>query len=233
MLNNHRYMRRKPEEEARSGIHAMFGLIIANLIVYVIQHWMRGADLTQGFALNVFYAKKLEIWRFFTAIFLHGDFMHMFFNMFGLYIFGSLVAPILGAKRFLLLYLLTGTVGNILWFLVNWNNPDQWLLGASGAVMGIIIASAMILPDIPMLLLFIPFPIKLKTLAVVYFALDLFGQFGTQGSRTAYLVHIFGAICGYLYMRFFAKELTAWDPLKALFTSKKTEPELPPGWKIT
>ena len=232
MLNDRRYMRRNPEEDARGGVHAMFGLIIANVVVYIIQHMMSGADLAEAFALSVPAAKQFEIWRFFTACFLHGGFMHMFFNMFGLYIFGSLAAPLLGAKRFLLLYLISGTLGNILWFFINWNNDHFVLIGASGAVMGVILASAMILPDIPMMLLFIPFPIKLKTLAVVYILLDLFGHIGNPGSSTAFLVHIFGAVCGYLFMLIFAKDRIAWDPLKALFGAKKND-GLPPGWEVT
>ena len=229
MLNDRGYMRRNPEEEARGGIHAMFGLIVANLIVFIIQHMMGGADITGKFALNTFFIKKYEFWRFFTAMFLHGGFMHFFFNMFGLYIFGSLAAPVLGAKRFLLLYLLSGTLGNVLWFFVNWNNPYAWLIGASGAVMGVILASAMLLPNIPMMLLFIPFPIKLKTLAVVYIIIEVVSQIGNPDSQTSYLAHIFGFICGYLYMRFFCKEGIEWDPLAALFGKGKKN-GLPPGW---
>ena len=233
MLNERNYMRRNPEDDARGGIHAMFGLIIANLVVFVIHHLMPGADVGEAFALSIPGAKHFELWRFFTAMFLHGEFMHLFFNMFGLYIFGSLAAPLLGAKRFLLLYLLSGTLGNILWFFINWNNEHMVLIGASGAVMGVILASAMILPDVPMLLLFIPFPIKLKTLAIVYILLDLFSHFGNPGSPTAYLVHIFGAICGYLFMRIGAQDRIAWDPLKAIFGMKKKNNGLPPGWEVT
>ena len=231
-MYNRNSVRRNPEEEARSGIHAMFGLIAANLAVFVIQHLMPGADLSEKFALSVADGKNLELWRFFTAMFLHGGFMHLLFNMFGLYIFGSLAAPLLGAKRFLLLYLISGTLGNVLWFVVNINHGNVYLLGASGAVTGVILASAMILPDIPMMLLFIPFPLKLKTLAIVYILLDLFGHFGNPGSNTAYLVHVFGAICGYLFMILFAKDRVAWDPIGAIFKSKKKD-DLPPGWEVT
>ena len=229
-MNNRGYMRRNPEEDARSGIHAMFGLIIANLVVFIIQHMMGGTDITDKFALNTFFIKKYEFWRFFTAMFLHGGFMHFFFNMFGLYIFGSLAAPVLGAKRFLLLYLISGTLGNVLWFFVNWSNPNAWLIGASGGVMGVILASAMLLPNVPMMLLFIPFPIKLKTLAVVYIIIEVISQIGNPGSQTAYLAHIFGFISGYLYMRIFCKEGIDWDPLAALFGKKEKTNGLPPGW---
>ncbi|MBQ9770241.1 MAG: rhomboid family intramembrane serine protease [Lentisphaeria bacterium] len=230
MFNNRNFQDFNPEEEARGGIHAMFGLIVANLVVFVIQHLMSGADIAEKFALNIYFVKQLELWRFFTAMFLHGGFMHLFFNMFGLYIFGSLAAPVLGAKRFLLLYLLSGTLGNVLWFFVNWSNPNAWLIGASGAVMGVILVAAMLMPDIPMMLLFIPFPIKLKTLAVVYIVIEVISQIGNPGSQTAYLAHIFGFVCGYLYMKIFCKECILWDPLTALFGKKDNQNGLPPGW---
>lgn len=231
MLNDRRHMRRNPEENARGGLHALFGLIAANLIIFIIQHMMPGADVTQQFALSVYHVRKLELWRFFSAMFLHGGFMHFFFNMFGLYIFGSLAAPLLGAKRFLLLYLISGTLGNVLWFFVNWNNPNMWLIGASGAVMGVILASAMILPDIPMLLLFVPFPIKLKTLAIVYIVIEIFSQLTSPGSQTAYLAHIFGFVCGYLYMILFVKDLVVWNPLSS--GRKQESNGLPPGWEVS
>ena len=234
MLNDREYMRRDPEEEARGGFHALIGLIIANFVVFFIQHMMQGNDLAEEFSLYVSAVKEWELWRFFTALFLHEGFGHIFFNMFGLYIFGSIAAPVLGAKRFLLLYFSAGVLGNLLWFFVNWNHENYALMGASGSVMGMILASAMLMPDIPMLLLFIPFPIKLKTLATVYMIIEIISQITNPGSQTAYLAHIFGFIFGYFYMRFAAKEQILWDPLKALFDSKNQQPDgLPPGWKVT
>ena len=234
MFGNQENMRRNPEDDARSGFHAMFGLIIANFVVFVIQHMMSGSDLSEDFALSVASIKQLEIWRFFTAMFLHEGFGHFFFNMFGLYIFGSLAAPVLGAKKFLLLYFSAGLLGNILWFAVNWNHDNYALIGASGCVMGVILASAMLLPDIPMLLLFIPFPIKLKTLASVYIIIEVICQITNPGGHTAYLAHIFGFVFGYLFMRIVCKEQIAWDPLKALFGSRKDQQNgLPPGWKVS
>ena len=235
MLNDREYMRRDPrnqENDARSGFHALIGLILANFVVFFIQHMMPGRELDSAFALSVDGVKHFEIWRFFTALFLHAGFGHIFFNMFGLYIFGTLAAPVLGAKRFLLLYFTAGVLGNVLWFFCNWNNPYYMLFGASGAVMGIILASAM-------MLLFIPFPLKLKTLAMVYIFLEIFSQITNSASVTSYLAHILGFTAGYLFMKFCAKDKVLWDPLQSLkgktASISGTDPkaDLPRGWKMT
>ena len=242
MLQDRNYMRRDPrrqEDHARDGFHALIGLILANFIVFFIQHMMPGRELDSAFALSVHSVKQFEVWRFFTALFLHAGFGHIFFNMFGLYIFGALAAPVLGAKRFLLLYFTAGVLGNLLWFFCNWNNPYYMLFGASGAVMGVILASAMMLPDIPMMLLFIPFPLKLKTLAMVYIFLEIFSQITNSASVTSYLAHILGFVSGYLFMKFCAKDRVVWDPLQSLkgktasISGNDREPGLPNGWKMT
>ena len=89
-------------------------------------------------------------------------------------------------------------------------------------------------PDIPMLLLFIPFPIKLKTLASAYIIIEVISQITNPGGHTAYLAHILGFVFGYLFMRIVCKEQIAWDPLKALFGSRKDQQNgLPPGWKVS
>lgn len=242
MLNDREYMRRDPrnqEDYARGGFHALIGLILANFLVFFIQHMMPGRELESAFALSVHGVKQFELWRFFSALFLHAGFGHIFFNMFGLYVFGSLAAPELGAKRFLLLYFTAGVLGNILWFFCNWNNPYYMLFGASGAVMGVILASAMMLPDIPMMLLFIPFPLKLKTLAMVYIFLEIFSQITNSASVTSYLAHILGFLAGYLFMKFCAKDKVIWDPLQSLkgktasINGREPKQELPKGWKMT
>lgn len=240
MLNDREYMRRSRgpgDDPVNSGFHALIGLILINIVMFLFQIMLPERKLDYVFALSVEYAKQFEIWRFVTALFLHGGFGHLFFNMFGLYIFGMLAAPILGGKRFLALYFTAGILGNVLWFFVNWNDPYYILIGASGAVMGVIIASAMMLPDIPMMILFIPFPVKLKTLAVVYIILEIVSNIVDSNGMTSYLVHILGFLGGYLFMRFFASDRIVWDPLqflrgKTATVSGGSPRGLPPGWKM-
>ena len=105
--------------------------------------------------------------------------------------------------------------------------------------MGVIIAAAMMLPNVPMMILFIPFPVKLKTLAIVYIILEIISQIVDSSSVTSYLVHIFGFLGGYLFMRFFARDRIVWDPLQFLkgktssISGEGASSGLPPGWKMT
>lgn len=238
MLGDRDYMRdprgrgnpSDPVRNARGGFHALIAVIVLNIFCWIM-------DL-KGLELYAPAVKEGEVWRLATSLFQHHDFFHLFFNMFSLYIFGSLIAPILGPKRFLLLYFVSGIAGNLLWMATSWSSFHV-LIGASGAVMGIIIASAMMLPDIEMFLLFIPFPIKLRTMAIVFICIELFNQIsvGTM-SGIAYTAHIGGFIGGMLLMRSAFRRFVTWDPLAFLSGGNDprrnptgTQPP-PKGWSV-
>ena len=86
--------------------------------------------------------------------------------------------------------------------------------------MGVTAAAAVMAPDIPMLLLFIPFPIKLRTMAVVFFALDVLMEISGGQSGVAHLAHIGGFLSGYLFLKLFFRREILWDPLTA-WTNKR------------
>ncbi len=217
MLGERDYMRRmqEPEKTAASGSMCLFLLIAINVVV-----WMLGGPLVDRFVLTPFAVRQMELWRFLTAAFTHVDFWHLFFNMFGLWMFGSLSAPVLGWKNFLNLYLISGIAGNVLWYVFNHHTPAV-LLGASGAVVGVIMATAMMMPDIRVLMLFFPVPIKLKTMAVVYIILEVFQQGMNLHSNIAYLAHIGGFAAGCLFMELFLPREIAWSPLDLFFGRKR------------
>ena len=93
--------------------------------------------------------------------------MHLLLNMWGLYLFGNHVYNRLGSKRFLTLYFLSGVSGSFLWLLFNWGTQD-YVIGASGAVFGVMMAATMLSPDMRIMLLFPPIAMKLRTLVVVF-----------------------------------------------------------------
>ena len=234
MLNDREYMRRPPRptiEDARSGFHTLIALIIVNVIL-----WLFGLQRDESLLLSPEGFRSGEFWQVFTAMFLHYDFWHLFFNMFSLYVLGSISAPIIGAKRFLILYLVSGLAGNLLWLGASWD-ANAVILGASGAVAGITIASAMIVPDIQMFLLLIPFLIKLRTMAIILFVLNIMSHLGGAGGNVAYLAHIGGFIGGMLLMRFAYSRYVQWDPLAFLGklpNDRKVHRQPPPpeGWTI-
>lgn len=236
MLNDRSYMNNRnddPDGRSAGGIQAVWGLIIANLVCY----FLLGQEIK--FALSPAGIRAGYYFQIVSAMFMHYDFFHLFFNMFSLYIFGMLASPILGARRFLILYFVSGVVGNVLWLTSVWNSAaPTTLLGASGAVMGVIIASAMLMPNVDMFILFIPFPVKLRTMAVVFILIELFSQLTGRGGGIAYLAHIGGFIGGYLVMRLFFRRFIRWDPLGFLGGSRAdgagsyTRRPPPPGWTV-
>ena len=214
MLDDRDYMRRRPENTAQTGLKCVYALIAVNVAVYLF------TLARQRFAIDVLWLSPDHFrdgmyWQPLTAMFMHGGFGHILFNMWGLYIFGGIVAPRLGGRGFFALYMATGLLGNLVWLATSWNSQAV-LCGASGAVMAVTAAAAVMAPETPMLLFFIPFPVKLRTMAVVFFAIDVLLQISGEQSGVAYLAHIGGFISGYLFLKLFFRREILWDPLEAL-----------------
>ena len=217
MLDDRDYMRRRPgnpENKVQTGMSCVYALIAINAAAYLLSLGMGTRESVYRFWLSVDGIRDGMFWQILTAMFMHGGIGHIFFNMWGLYIFGGIVAPRLGGRGFLALYLSSGLVGNLLWLICSWTGQPAVLCGASGAVMGVTAAAAVMAPDIPMLLLFIPFPVKLRTMAVVFFALDVLMEISGGQSGVAHLAHIGGFLSGYLFLKLFFRREILWDPLK-------------------
>jgi len=223
MLDDRDYMRRKPEPEdtIRTGRTCVFVLIAINVVMFILTGSPRSEQLLM---LSVDGIRSGMFWQPLTAMFMHDGFSHIFFNMWGLYIFGGIVAPRLGGRAFLALYLASGLVGNVLEIAGLWNTPYIPLCGASGAVMGVTAAAAVMAPETPMLLLFIPFPIKLRTMAIVFFALEVVLQISGGQAHVAHLAHLGGLVAGYLFVRMFFRREILWDPLEAVFGRRGYRP---------
>ncbi len=129
-----------------------------------------------------------------THMFSHANFQHLFFNMFGLYMFGPLVESSLGPKRFLILYLVCGIAASGLQMFMS---PVP-ILGASGAIFGVTTAFATMFPNIELMLLFPPIPMKAKYMAILFILIGLFSGFAGYQSGIAHFAHVGGAICGFL-----------------------------------
>lgn len=218
MLDDRDYMRRRPEPEnkVRTGLKCVYALIALNAMAFVFTMGQR-AFAVQELWLSVDGILHGMFWQPLTAMFMHDGIGHIFFNMWGLYIFGGIVAPRLGGRAFLALYMSTGLLGNLLWLATVWNNQAPIVLcGASGAVMAVTAAAAVMAPETPMLLFFIPYPIKLKTMAIVFLALELVMELSGGQPGVANLVHIVGFVGGYLFIKFFFRREMLWEPLASL-----------------
>jgi membrane associated rhomboid family serine protease len=138
-------------------------------------------------------------WQVVTYGLLHGDLMHLFFNMFALYMFGVPVERVWGAKRFLTYYLVCLVGAGLIQLLVAAVTGDIYpTIGASGAVFGLLLAYGLMFPNSTIMLLIPPIPMKAKYFVVGYGLLTLF--FGMTGTMTgvAHFAHLGGMLFGFL-----------------------------------
>jgi len=145
---------------------------------------------------------RLMVWQPLTYLFLHVNIWHLLWNMFALWVFGCDVERFWGTRRFFFYYFYTGIGAGLCIALLG----DVLTIGASGAVLGVLVAFAMLFPDrLITLLLFFVFPItvKAKYLAIGYAVLTFLYLLGEpRGGGVSHLGHFGGMALGYLYVRF-------------------------------
>lgn len=178
---------------------AVRSLMFANGIVFLLQTVI-GRTLIDWFGLNPVYVfEKFYVWQFFTYMFLHGDFIHILLNMFILWMIGCEVERYWGDKEFLKYYFICG-IGAGFFHLI-FTSSSEPVVGASGAIYGILIAFAMLFPERLVILFPFPIPIKAKYLAIIFAGLELiFGFFGPSG--VAHFAHLGGMIVGFVFLKF-------------------------------
>jgi len=135
-------------------------------------------------------------WTLVTYMFLHGGFMHLLFNMVGLYFFGPRVEARLGGRRFLWLYFWSGVAGALL----SLATPYVRIVGASGAVFGVMLAFARYWPR-EQIYIWGVFPVEARVLVVVTTAVTLWSAFSGSSGGVAHFAHLGGYLGGWLYLR--------------------------------
>ena len=173
-------------------------LIIANAVMFVMS--MARPELLNALAF-VPVLVLVRPWTLVTYMFLHAGFSHILFNMIGLFFFGPRLEIELGGRRFLWLYFVSGIMGALLSFVFN---PITPIVGASGAIYGIMLGFAFFWPR-ERLLIWGIFPIEARIMVVLMTALSLFGGFGGAGDGIAHFAHLGGFAGGYLYLRWTEK----------------------------
>jgi membrane associated rhomboid family serine protease len=141
---------------------------------------------------------KFEPVQIVTHMFMHGDERHLIFNMLGLYFLGPWVEAALGPKRFLILYLACGFVASLAQVFVT----QGIIVGASGAVYGVLAAFATMFPNMELMLLFPPIPIKAKYMAIGLIAIGLYSGFSGMQAGIGHFAHVGGAIFGFLMIKY-------------------------------
>ncbi|MCI7643502.1 MAG: rhomboid family intramembrane serine protease [Lentisphaeria bacterium] len=227
MLSDRDYMR-SPNNQPRSGgalssvggmqmLWILIGINVAAFFLFGEPKalygtnilFFDGAPLANYLVLSMDGLKNGYFWQLITAAFMHGGITHLLFNMWGLYIFGSLIAPTLGGNKMLWLYLIGGFSGNALWLAFNYNSPSL-LLGASGALFGVMLVTAMLRPNERFVLLLFPVPIKTTTLIVVYSIIEVL-MLLNNGDSVAHLAHLGGLLGGYIFAKITLRRYIAWD----------------------
>ncbi|MEQ1678324.1 MAG: rhomboid family intramembrane serine protease, partial [Chitinophagaceae bacterium] len=191
-------------------------LIIINVLVWIAQLiYDKQSGLTMKIALWPIDSPFFKPYQVATHMFAHASydvrgqvvFLHILFNMFGLYMFGRILENVWGAKRFLFFYLACGVGAAIAHLAVQYfMGGGAPAVGASGAVMGVFVAFGYLFPNTELMIIPIPIPIKAKWLVMVYIAIDLFGGFGNiSGDSVAHFAHLGGALTGFLLVLFWNK----------------------------
>jgi membrane associated rhomboid family serine protease len=253
-------------------------IIIINVVVFAAT-WLTsdvmGTDfMWRHFALFSVKSPLFEPHQIITHIFMHANFAHIFFNMFGVFMFGRILEQLWGSRKMMIFYTVTGLGAALIHLTVNYfqmsqlmkmasefnNTPgytlfheivtkygsrtgqydqimsfmQQWFykpddpsfitagknyvaeiiygnlniptVGASGAVFGLLIAFAMMFPDVELMLIFLPIPIKAKYFVPFYALLELFfGVAGFRWDNVAHFAHLGGALFGFLLVKWWKR----------------------------
>lgn len=151
------------------------------------------------FPMDTVYFKPIQL---VTHMFMHASMGHLFFNMLALYFFGPMVERVWGPKKFLIYYLFCGFGAMVLHMILGQHAP---VLGASGAISGVVLAFAMLFPDARVMLLIPPIPMKAKHMVLLFLAIDLFMGFTSVNSGIAHFAHLGGALFGFFLILFWRK----------------------------
>ena len=160
-------------------------------------------------------------WQILTHMFMHGGFWHIFFNMYSLLMFGSILERSLGPKKFLIFYFVTGLGAVALHTGVEWMQARVFIaneavdayqqllvtptLGASGAIYGVLIGFAMLYPQARLTLIFPPIPMTAKWLVIIFAAIELFSGINGIQDGVAHFAHLGGMLFGWLLIRWWRK----------------------------
>jgi membrane associated rhomboid family serine protease len=243
-------------------------LLIVNLGLFALQ-MMANLNLPGLLGLHNINSEFFSPYQLFTYMFVHASFGHILSNMFGLFMFGTLLEKAFGARRFLFFYIAAGIGAGVLNGAINYvelslqeesfkqfkQNPTpealvQYLhkyepanyeknvpfteryaeypddkalrkeaidflgenlegrknvptVGASGAIFALLVAFAMLFPNLELFLLFFPFPLKAKYFVLIYVCFELYsGIYRAESSNVAHFAHLSGALIGFLLVKY-------------------------------
>ena len=229
------------ENQFRPQGFSILPLVVKNLliinVIFYLATWAGEVvwhiDLSDYLGLHYIGASDFRPYQFVTYMFMHGNFAHLFFNMFALWMFGNNIENVWGPKRFLIFYFVCGIGAGLTQELVqyiqfsdihNYQNVlyygkeipvNDYLnmlttVGASGAVYGILLAFGMMWPN-SRIYIYFAIPIKAKWFVIIYGLLELFSGFSSV-DNVAHFAHVGGMLFGFLLIMYWRYQMGDWRP---------------------
>ena len=186
----------------------VLNLIIINVLVYMATALLPLGKWIFGFGSLFWVGNPLfHPYQFVTYMFLHANFEHVFFNMFALWMFGRTLEYELGSRRFLVYYMACGIGAALIQMLAAWVSGEYYiqLVGASGAVMGLLLAFGVMHPNAMIVLLIPPIPMKAKWFVIIYGVIELFLGWTGYGGNVAHFAHVGGMLWGFLLLHYWKR----------------------------
>ncbi|NLX41389.1 MAG: rhomboid family intramembrane serine protease [Bacteroidales bacterium] len=211
---------------SRPGFWGMMSPVIKNLVIIntimLIATWFIGDTMYEKLALFAFESPFFKPYQLITHMFMHGDFWHLFFNMYTLMIFGTVLERIWGSKKFLLFYFVTGIGAALCHSLVLHLQYDAFVetgkiaaatavlrtptVGASGAIYGVLLGYGMLFPDNRLQLIFPPVAMKAKWFVIIFGAIELITGLTGMGGNIAHFAHLGGMLFGLIMILIWKKQ---------------------------
>ena len=195
--------------------------IVAVNILLFIATLVNENFMVANFAMFYPSSPYFKIWQPLTHMFMHGGFWHIFFNMYTLLMFGSVLERSIGSRRFLTFYFVTGLGAAALHTGVEWLQATMFLannsmlnyhallmtptLGASGAIYGVLIGYAMCYPQSRLTLIFPPVTLTAKWFVIIFAVIELFTGISGFQDGVAHFAHLGGMLFGWLMIRWWRK----------------------------
>lgn len=224
--------------EVRMGEFQILPPVVKNLLIINALFFLadvvlgfKGIDLSNWLGLHYFQASGFAFWQPVTYMFMHGNFGHLFFNMFALWMFGAAVENYWGVKKFLIYYFVAGVGAAVvyeLWQYIDFNyimhvqdysgvrislketiTVDQFMnrftmVGASGAVYGLLLAFGMLFPN-SLIYIYFLIPVKAKWFVIIYGGIEVLYCIFASSDGIAHIAHLGGMIFGLLLILLWRK----------------------------
>ena len=208
---------------SRYSARTVKALIVINVALFILIHLFARVPWLSLFGLVPQYVfAKFRLWQLASYMFLHVGLWHLVVNMLMLWFFAPAIERNWGKREFLFYYFFTGVGAGLCSWITAFRSPIP-VIGASGAIFGILVAYAMLFPETVILLFFI-FPMKIKHAVLVLAGINLLGALSSPGAGIAYFAHLGGGLFGYLYLKneWIRRQISYWKPADLKFRWQKS-----------